>query len=172
MGAVAILAEGESDGDLRYFAPALTRILWWDAGRWLALGALVVLGLSLLRVGEEGWTSEVTVWIGLGMVVLASSIVLPFLVGRTLGWDRRNLGRIRFIVTVDSHTTQGATASQTTRWDAYKKAYVDDRFIYLVLGQSSAHLLALKFVPDPKPLIDHLNRLGLLRPTPKSFFLF
>jgi hypothetical protein len=172
MGAVAILAEGESDGDTRYFAPAVTRILWWSGGRWLALGALVVLSLALLRAGEEGWTPEVTTFVGLGVVVLTSSIVLPFVLGRTLGSDRRNHGRIHFVVTEDSYTTQGAAASQTTRWDAYKKAYVDGRFFYLMLGQSSVHLLALKFVPDPNPLIDHLSRRGLLRPTPKSFFLF
>jgi hypothetical protein len=172
MGAVAILAEGESDGDMGYFAPAVTRIAWWDGGRWIALAALVLLGLVAVRASVEGWTHDVSFGVGFGLVGLASSAVIPFVFGRTLGSDLRNRGRTHFVVTEESYTTQGTAASQTTRWDAYKKVYVDDRFVYLMLGPASAHLLALKFVPDPKPLIDHLSRLGLLRPTPKSFFLF
>lgn len=172
MGAVPILAEGESDGDLTYFAPAVTRMLWWSSGRWLALGALLVVVLAFLRAAQAGWGPDVSYPIGIALVLLAGSTVGMFVVGRTLGADRRNQGRIHFVVTDESYTTQGPASSQTTRWDAYKKAYVDDRFFYLVLGHASVHILALKFVPDPKPLLDHLARRGLLKPTPRSFFLF
>lgn len=172
MGAVPILAEGDSDGDVNYFAPAVTRMLWWTSGRWVALGALVVVVLALLLAAEVGWRQDVDLAILIAFVMLGVSIAGRFVVARSLGADRRNQGRIHFVATDESYTTQGAAASQTTRWDAYKKAYVDDRFFYLVLGPSSVHILALKFVPDPKPLLDHLARRGLLRPTPRSFFLF
>ena len=172
MGAVPILAEGESDGDLKYFAPAVTRMLWWSSGRWLALGALVVVVLSLLRAAQAGWGPDVNYPIGIALAILVSSTAGMLVVGRTLGADRRNQGRIHFVATDESYTTQGPAASETTRWDAYKKAYVDDRFFYLVLGLSTVHILALKFVPDPKPSLDHLARRGLLKPTPRSFFLF
>ena len=172
MGAVPILAEGESDGDVNYFAPAVTRMLWWSSGRWLALGAILVVVLALLLAAEVGWVPDVTYSIVIAVVILAGTTVGTFVVARTVGADTRNQGRIHFVITDESYTTQGPASSQTTRWDAYKKAYVDDRFFYLVLGFASVHILALKFVPDPKPLLDHLARRGLLKPTPRSFFLF
>ncbi|HET7465144.1 MAG TPA: hypothetical protein VFL29_00620 [Candidatus Dormibacteraeota bacterium] len=167
-----ILAEGDSDGDVNYFTPAVMRFLWWSSGRWLALGALVVIVLALLLAAEVGWEADVTYSIGIALVILVASTAGTFVVARTVGADRRNQGRIHFVATDESYTTQGAAASQTTRWDAYTKAYVDDRFFYLVVGRSSVNFLALKFVPDPKPLLDHLARRGLLKPTPRSFFLF
>ena len=172
MGAVPILAEGDTDGDLTYFAPAVRRMIWWTSGRWVALGALVVVVLALLLAAVGGWGQEVGYAIAIAIVLLAVSTGGRFVFARTLGADKRNRGRIHFVATDESYTTQGPDASQTTRWEAYKKAYVDDRFFYFVLGQSSVEIVALKFVPDPKPLLDHLARRGLLKPTPRSFFLF
>jgi hypothetical protein len=61
---------------------------------------------------------------------------------------------------------------QTFRWAIYKKAYVDRRFIYLLVTNRVAQVIPLQFVPDPEPLLNHLRKLGLLRPTPRTFILF
>jgi hypothetical protein len=104
-----------------------------------------------------------------GVIVLA---LMMFATPRARRNSAFSQGDMHFLAREDGYFVEGPFGAQNFRWGMYKKAYVDKRFIYLLLSNNVGQALPLQFVPDPEPLLKHLRKLGLLRPTPRTFILF
>jgi hypothetical protein len=156
----------------RVFGPARLRIYWWFLGRWFVLiGLLVIvaaLDLRALDVPAEQW--RLVLWIGMGILFISGLLAVSVRFSRSR--TSLNQGRFHFVAREDGLTVEGPFGTQTVRWTAYKTAYHDRRFIYLMLSKRLGQVIPLSLVPDSRPLLDHLKRLGLLKRTPRSFFVF
>jgi hypothetical protein len=166
------LLDVEGDVTAKTFRPASMRIAWWLVGRWLAVFdvvLVVVLGSAWL---VQGLTTAVVVT----AEVVFGGILFLWLILFVGPRVRRNKamseGHMHFVANEDGYVIEGPFGNQTIRWATYKKAYVDRDYIYLFLTNRLAQVIPLKLVPDPAPLLDHLRKLNLLRPTPRTFILF
>ena len=162
----------EGDVNLKTWVPASQRLLWWNVGRWaavLVVIALIITGLEFLLSGVSA-ISILAAEVAGGIVLVF--LLLVFVVPRARRTRALNEGHMHFVARDDGYVIDGPFGTQTMRWSIYKKAYVDDRFIYLLMSARFAQVIPLELVPNPQPLLDHLRRLDLLRPTPKAFFLF
>jgi YcxB-like protein len=161
------------EGDLtgKTFRPARRRVVWWVFGRWLAVFDLVMLVALLVVWSQEGFTTTaalVTEVAGTGLIVLA---ILLLVAPRSRRNKALSEGHFHLVAREDGYVVEGPFGTQTWRWTMYRKAYIDGNFVYLFLSSRLAQVIPLKMIPDPKPLVDHLTKLGLLRRTPRSFFL-
>jgi hypothetical protein len=152
--------------------PASRRLAWWIGGRWLALvDILLVLAVGWLW-SQEGFSTLVVLsaaFAGAALIVLALMLCARPRARRNSALSD---GKMHFLAREDGYFVEGPFGEQTFRWGIYKKAYVDKRFIYLLLSNSVAQVIPLQLVPDPEPLLQHLRKLGLLRRTPRAFILF
>jgi hypothetical protein len=98
--------------------------------------------------------------------------VIVFLLPRARRNRAMSEGHMHFVANEDGYVVEGPFGTQTIRWATYKKACVDRRYIYLYLTKGLAQVIPLELVPDPEPLLNHLRKLNLLRPTPRTFILF
>ena len=154
------------------FLPASRRLGWWIVGRWIAL-----LDILLLLATAVLWTQEgLSTLVGIAVAVACGGLILVVLILFATPRTRTNRafseGHMRFVARDDGYFVDGPFGAQTFRWPIYKKAYVDGRFIYLLVTSRVAQVIPLQFVQDPEPLLNHLRKLGLLRPTPRTFILF
>jgi hypothetical protein len=169
---VEVYLDVEGDLTLKTFRPATRRVTWWYIGRWLAIGAIILLATSAFLWFQEGLTSTVAILTEVG---LGWSLGLAFFVlaAPTRGRNQAlGEGHFHFVASEDGYLVEGPFGTQNFRWAVYKKAYVDSHFIYLFLSSRLAQVLPLQLVPNPQPFVNHPNKLGLMRRTPRTFLLF
>lgn len=147
------------------------KLIWWTHMRWLFAGMVLGLLLNAQLIAVEGMTTSntVTLW---ACIIIIGLIPVVMLVAGYTGRRPLRVGHLHYVARTDGYTLRGASSSMTHAWHDFKKAYVDHNTIYLMLDGGNAQLIPLGIVADPKPLIDHLKQLGLLRPTPKTFYFF
>ena len=154
------------------FRPASQRLGWWIVGRWIAVVDILLLLVTAVLWSQEGLSTLV----GFAVVVACGGLIVVVLILFAAPRTRRNRalseGHMRFVAREDGYFVEGPFGAQTFRWAIYKKAYVDRRFIYLLVTNNVAQVIPLQFVPDPEPLLKQLRKLGLLRPTPRTFIFF
>ena len=154
------------------FRPATRRMAWWIGGRWLAFLDILLVIVTAALWSQEGYSTLVNI----GAVTAIATLVVIALMMFATPRNRRNSalseGNMHFLAREDGYFVEGPFGAQTFRWAIYKKAYVDKRYIYLLLTSNIAQVIPLQFVPDPEPMLQHLRKLGLLRPTPRTFILF
>src|SRR4029077_6570306 len=157
-----VLLDLECDVSPGTFAPARTRIIWWSLGRWMVVMGLLmmVLGLDLRALGLSADVWGVVLWVGFGTLFI--SVLLTVIARFTRTRSSLNTGHFHFIARQDGLTVEGPFGTQTVRWSAYRAAYRDKRFIYLMLSKRMSQVIPLVLVQDPRPLLDHLKSLGLL----------
>jgi hypothetical protein len=168
---VDVLLDLECDVIPRTFGPARVRIYWWFLGRWMVvMGLLVIVGaLDVRALGLPAELWGLTLWAGIGILFISVLLTVGVRFGRTR--TSLNAGHFHFVARQDGLTVEGPFGTQTVRWSAYKAAYRDKRFIYLMLSKRLGQVIPLALVKDDRPLLDHLKRLGLLKRTPRSFFV-
>ena len=160
----------ECDVSPRTFGPARVRIYWWFLGRWMVVMGLLVIvaALDLRALGLPAELWRLALWVGIGILLLSVLLTVAVRFGRTR--TSLNAGHFHFVARQDGLTVEGPFGTQTLRWSAYKLAYQDKRFIYLMLSKRTGQVIPLALVKDARPLLDHLKGLGLLKRTPRSFF--
>jgi hypothetical protein len=134
------------------------------------MGLLVIvsaLDLRALAIADELWS--IALWVGIGTLFASVLLTLSVRFGRTR--TSLNAGHFHFIARQDGLTVEGPFGTQTMRWSAYKAAYRDKRFLYLMLSKRQGQVIPLALVQDDRPLLDHLKGLGLLKRSPRSFFV-
>jgi hypothetical protein len=154
------------------FRPASQRLGWWVVGRWIALLDILLLLVTAVLWLQEGLTTLVGIGVGVAGAGLIVVVLTLFAAPRTRRNRALSEGHMRFVARDDGYFVEGPFGAQTFRWAIYKKALVDKRFIYLLVTNNVAQVIPLQFVPDPEPLLKHLRKLGLLRPTPRTFIFF
>jgi hypothetical protein len=168
---VEVYLDVEADVTPKTFRPASVRIAWWYLGRWLAVfDAILVVALVLQLLQGQTKDFEFTA------VAAFPFLLVLFLLVVVAPRSRRNkafiAGHMHFVAREDGYVVEGPFGTQTIRWETYKKAYVDKRFIYMFVGNLVAQVIPLRLVADPEPLLNHLRELKLLRRTPRTFILF
>src|SRR5258708_33686847 len=136
----------------------------------VVMGLLVIVGaldLRALGVPDDLW--GLALWVGIGILFISVLLTVAVRFGRTR--TSLNQGHFHFVARQDGLTVEGAFGTQTIRWSAYKAAYRDKRFIYLMLSKRSGQVIPLAGVKDDRPFLDHLKSLGLLKRSPRSFFV-
>jgi hypothetical protein len=154
------------------FHPASRRLGWWIVGRWIAFLDILLLLVTAMLWLQEGFTTLVGIGVGVACAGLIVVVLILFAAPRTRRNRALSEGHMRFVARDDGYFVEGPFGAQTFRWTIYKKAYVDRRFIYLLVTNNVAQVIPLQFVPDPEPVLKHLRKLGLLRPTPRTFIFF
>ena len=166
-----VYLDATGDVTARMFTGATQRMFWWVLGRWMALaGVLGLLAALGLRIAGE----PMSVWIlvlEVSVVVALAAILASFLLRLTSSRTKLNEGHFHFVARDDGLSVEGPFGAETIRWSTYKKAYRDKQFIYLVVGNRQVQVIPLSLVPDDGPLVAHLKQLGLLQPTPRTFFI-
>jgi hypothetical protein len=145
---------------------------WWIGGRWLALVDLLLVLVTGVLWLQEGFSTLVGIGAASALAGLIFLVLLLLVGPRARRRSAFSQGRMHFLAREDGYFVEGPFGAQTFRWAIYKKAYFDKRFIYLLLTNNVGQAIPLQFVPDPEPLLKHLRKLGLLRPTPRTFILF
>jgi hypothetical protein len=138
--------------------PARWRLYWQLVGRWvLAAGALfLVLGLLGTALGFSpavDWSLNIV-----GLLFAMESLVVGLLQLRQRPTTFSD-GEFHFVADDDGLRVDGPFGTQTIKWRAYKKAFIDKRFLYLMVSPRSMQLIPL--TRDLQPLIDHLESIGL-----------
>jgi hypothetical protein len=159
------------DVDHRTFAGASARLYWWGIGRWSTVGGIVA---GILVVAMTAQDMEVTaIWfpfaasaflLFIGVAMTALLYLLP----------RRgplSHGRFRFVAGDDGLTVEGKFGHQLIRWDTYKMAYFDGKVVSLLFTRVQGQCIPIPKSVDVVPLLEQLRRIGLLKPTPRSFIL-
>jgi hypothetical protein len=162
----------EADVTPATFRPASRRLGWWLVGRWFALVDILLVLVVVLLWSEEGFTTLVGIGGGVALGGLVLLVLMLFATPRSSSYRALSQGHIHLVASDDGYHVEGPFGTQTFRWAMYKKAYIDQRFIYLLLTNRVAQVIPLHLVADPDPLLKHLRELGLLRPTPRTFILF
>jgi hypothetical protein len=166
--AAEVYLDVQGDVTSATFRKAAQRIAWWGVGRLFAVAGIAAVLLAGWIWLQQGFTAAVGIVGGFALFYLLVLLRL-FVAPRNTAF---NSGHMRFVANADVYMVEGQFGTQTFRWATYKEAYVDRGFIYLLVTNTVAQLIPLQFVPDPEPLLNHLRKLGLLRPTPRTFILF
>ncbi|HXO59149.1 MAG TPA: YcxB family protein [Candidatus Acidoferrum sp.] len=166
------LLDIEADVTARTFRPASTLIAWWLVGRWLAVFDIAMFVVLVVALLVDGLTTTVAISAEVAFGGLLFLFVILFVGPRTRRNKAMNEGHMHFVADEEGYFVEGPFGTQTIRWPTYKKACVDRRYIYLFLTNRLAQVIPLELVPDAGPLLDHLRKLNLLRPTPRTFILF
>jgi hypothetical protein len=169
---VDVYLDVEGDVTSATFRPASQRLAWWIVGRWLVRADVLLLMVFALEWLVGGFT---TAFVVAGEIAFGGLLLLGFIVF-VAPRARRNKalseGHMHFVAREDAYQIDGPFGTQTFRWTTYTKAHADSRFIYLFLNRRVAQVIPLQFVPDAEPLRNHLRKLGLLRPNPRTFIVF
>jgi hypothetical protein len=170
--ATEVYLDLQADVTLATFRPASRRLGWWVTGRWIFVVTIALLLATFALWTQEGLSTlvEIALWTAsAGFIFL---VLMLFVGPRARSRRALNEGHMRFVARDDGYFVEGPFGTQTFRWAIYKKAYIDKRFIYLLVTNRLAQVIPLQFVADPEPLLNHLRKLGLLRPTPRTFLIF
>src|ERR1700730_13132267 len=139
------------------FRSATYRMYWWTFGRWIALVGLIGLVATSLLIAGDLLSSLWSISLGLSLGLLLVSFIAGLLRQLIRGRSALTEGRFRFLAKEDGLTVEGPFGAQTIRWTAYKRAYRDNRFIYLVLSRQVAQVIPLSIVPNDETLLAHLR---------------
>ena len=158
------------DVNPRTLHQASLRIAWWLIGRWLTVLDVILLLVVLYQLlsGASLTAIVVTAEGAFGGMVLL--VLILFVAPRVRRNRALSEGRMHFIARDDGYVVEGPFGTQTFRWTTYKKAYADQRFIYMYLSNRMAQVIPLSVVPQPQPMLDHLQRLGTSATHPKVVF--
>ena len=162
----------EGEVTTKTWVPARRKLIWWAVGRWLAIIVVVAIVITALEWLANGLSTAPLVATEISAGLLAVLLTLIFVVPLRGRLKAFNEGHMHFVARENEYVIEGPFGSETIRWSSYKKASVDSQYVYLFISNRIGQLIPLSLVPDPQPLLDHLRKLGLLRPTPKSFLLF
>jgi hypothetical protein len=146
--------------DRQVLRPASSKIYWWAIGRWALIVAAVcwILGLVALVFGlgpEVYWVLMV-----LGLVVVGEAFLFPWVQGRAKP-NPLNQGDFHFVADEEGLQVDGSVGTQKIKWSAYSRILRDDRFLYLMITRSRVQIVPLFGGPDPTPLVNHLESIGL-----------
>ena len=162
--------DASADVTPRMFGRASYRVYWWTVGRWLTFLGVIGVIYSLIAISQNlpGWVLGLALFMVVIGLVGGPGFGLPRLFGE--GNALAN-GRFRFLANDEGVVVETPFGHQQLKWTAYRKAYLDGNFVYLVITERAVQCIPLAIASDPAALTSHLRELGLLQSTPRNFFV-
>jgi hypothetical protein len=146
--------------DPNLLRPATSKVYWWVLGRWALALAAVLWALGVLTLVFHLGSELYWVLMIVGLVVAAEAFLFPFWQGGARS-NLLNRGDFHFFANEEGLRIDGPFGTQTVRWNVYRGTFRDDRFLYLMVTRRNVQIVPLFGASDPKPLIDHLDSIGL-----------